>query len=360
MADQTASWNSWNGRTADNNAWGEWPVLYAQYLLRAAKQSSRTSQLYQQVLDAVARGELAATVFQDMAPAYIQARGPAYASRMAEISSRFFGRMVQIDAAAAHDLVSLVLSAPVALPPAAPPEMDPGNPILWYQKLMEYASQLGAATVAAYQGLLERVAAGEIEPNEVQAASANYLQQHLPEHLNQLGSLYLELLNSLNDLRAEYEEDFLTGVLAAAERPGQETPPALHLVAPLGETTSTSLSLTNTRPEPALVRCSVTDVRRADGVGSAFASQIAVVPAEISLPPNGQGSLLLSLRLDAHDFVPDVLYVGAIHVERAGEPRLEIPLRIAATATTKTEAAAGTRKRTKRAAAKGKPAKRQR
>jgi hypothetical protein len=330
VAEQTANWNGWNPAGASGHAPGEWPALYAQYLLRAAGQSTRASELYQRVLDSVARGELAPTVFKDLAPGFIQARGPDYSLRLAQVSARFFAGMVELDTAATRELSGLMAAAGEQPGAAPPPAYDAADPAQWYQALSDYAAQQGAQATAAYKTLLERVAAGEVAPGQVQVAASDYLQRRLPEHLNGLGTLYFDLLSALNDLRAAYEEEFLTGVLAGARRPGQEAPPALNLTAPLGTTTSASLSLTNTRAEPAVIHCALTDVRRADGVGPAFAPHVTIAPPGLTIPPGGQADLTLSLRLDAGQYTPAALYVGAVHIARAGEPRLEIPLRITA------------------------------
>ena len=265
-----------------------------------------------------------------MAPSFIQARGPAYSRQLAELSSRFFGGMVALNQAAAQALLTLGVPNGDLGPPFPPPDLDTADPIRWYQQLTEYAGQLGLQTSAAYRALLDRVAAGELAPSEVQAASTDYLAQRLPEHLNQLSRLSFDLLNGLNELRADYEEGFLAAVLATAQKPGQEAPPALNLVAPLGGTTSTSLVLSNTRATPATIRCTFTDLRRADGVGPAFIPKLVVVPDGLRVPSGGQGTLVLSLRLDENDFTPNVLYVGTVHIDREGEPRLELPLRVTA------------------------------
>jgi hypothetical protein len=140
--------------------------------------------------------------------------------------------------------------------------------------------------------------------------------------------LYFDLLNQLGRLRSEYEEDFLETVLARAKRPGQESPPAIDLTVPLGGSTSASLLLTNTRSGPALVRCTVTEVRRADGVGPAFPPDLSVAPDDLRIPPHGEALLTLSLRADEGDYDLGELYVGSVRIDRDGEHPLEIPLRI--------------------------------
>jgi hypothetical protein len=306
----------------------EWPALYAQYLTRSAGQSARSLELYQEVMDSVARGELAPTVFQDMLTSFVQARGAAYTEKLAELSMHFFSGLVQASTAYSNELAELVI--PGSSDPPTPPPYDPANPVLWYQQLTGYASQMSARAVEAYQTVLERVASGEVDPSRLQEASSKTLERRLPELLRRLSSQYFDLLNGLNDLRAAYEEEYLNGILAAANRPGQESF-AINLVAAPGETATASLSLANTRDEPATIRYTASEVRRADGVGPAFPPKITFTPDVLELQPGQEASLAMSLRLDEGEYEPQALYVGAVQIVRHGEPRLEVPLQIQAT-----------------------------
>ncbi len=281
-------------------------------------------------MDCVARGELPPTVFQDKLAGYVQARGAAYAEKLAGISTRFFSGMVQISAAYSQELAEMGMPG-VTVPPLPPPQYDPTDPYKWFQQLTEYAGQLSANAVRIYQSLMERVAAGDVSPGQLQETSASYVEHRLPEHLRHLGNLYFDLLNQLNDLRASSEEEFLTGILSTAKEREQETPFVLNLVAPLGQTASASLSLANTKDEPALTRCMATDVRRADGVGPAFRPQIMITPESLQLQPGEEASMVVSLELSEGSYDPNALYIGALRIVGHGEPDFEVPLHIMAT-----------------------------
>lgn len=307
----------------------EWPTLYAQYLTRSAAQAARSLKLYQDVMDRITGGNLPPTVFQDMLTSFVQARGALYTDQLAELSMRFFGGLVQVSTAYSNELAELVLPGSPA-PAPLPPQYDPANPVKWYQELSYYTSQLSARAVEGYQTVLERVASGEVKPGRLQEVSSDYLERRLPEMLRRLSGLYFDLLNGLNDLRTNYEEEYLNGILAMANRASQEAEFAMNLIAPLGESASASLSLANTRAEAAVIRYTVSDVRRADGVGPAFAPKIIFRPASLELQPGQEASVTLSLQLDEGDYEPQVLYVGVLQIVRHGEPRLEVPLRISA------------------------------
>ena len=281
-------------------------------------------------MQCISRGELAPTVLQDLLAAFAQARGKTYTDQLTELSMRFFSGLVQISTGYSQELVEIVMPG-FSTPAASPPQLDPADPTKWFQQLTDYAGSMSAKAVRAYQSLFERVAAGDTGLNQVQQASSTFLERRLPQHMRHMGRLYFDLLNGLNDLRVAYEEEFLSGVLATANGPEKETPLVLNMVAPLGGSTSASLSLANTRTEPARIRCGVTEVRRADGVGRAFAPKITFAPEPLELAPGEEASLMVSLQVNESDYNPGTPYVGLLYVMGHGEPRLEVPIRITAT-----------------------------
>ena len=124
-------------------------------------------------------------------------------------------------------------------------------------------------------------------------------------------------------------------MLATVNGADQEAVFALKLTAPLGETASASMSLSNTQNDRAVIRCTPADVRRADGVGPAFVPKITLTPEALELGPGEEGSLRLSLRLDEAEYDADALYVGAVYITGHQESRIEVPLRITATKVSK-------------------------
>jgi hypothetical protein len=159
---------------------------------------------------------------------------------------------------------------------------------------------------------------------------ADSTAESVVEHLGRITRLYFDLLNGLTDVRTSYEEQYLREVLATANQPGQSTPLEINLIAEVGETTSSSFSVANDSQTRAIIRCTTTDVRRADGVGPAFSPAIAIAPDELVLDPGQEASVRLGLLLDASVYEPDALYVGDLHISRTGEPRLDVPLRVTA------------------------------
>jgi len=294
----------------------DWSAAYAHYLLRAAQQTARTQSLSYLVLQRVSRGELSPATLRDALTAFAERRGGDYGTRVANASARFFSGLVQIAVGA-------------RTPP--PPPYDPADPYGWYQRLTAYAADLQQRSLDAYREQLERAARGDGS-----ASVAEEYTRRAHEQVEALGRLYFELLETIGAIGAAGEEEFLRNVLANA--PADRDAPVVELTAPLGASASAVVSLENTRTDPAVIRCLVTDVRRADGIGPSFVPKIVVDPDGLMLDPEQEGSVRLSLTLDAAIYTAGADYVGAVQVLRHGEPRLDLPLRIRAAAPVAAEA----------------------
>lgn len=330
MAVHAANFKTQSQTSASENGSAEWPVLYSQYLTRSANQSAKTLALFQDVMDCVARNELPATVLQDSLPSFIQSRGTIYTNALTEISLRFFAGIVQISHAYSNELTELAVSD-VALAPVQPPDFDTSDAAKWYQQLNDYVSKLTARAMSAYQALLQKVAAGSVSPTQFQELASTYYEQRLPTHLQHLAALYFAVLNGLSDLQSGFQEEYLRGVLASVNKGDQEMPFILNLTAPLGESASASLALANTEDSPATIRCVVNDIRRADGVGSAFIPKLVINPAAFNLRPGDEVNIMISLNLDKNIYHPDSIYVGSLSITGHSELSLEVPLQIRAT-----------------------------
>ena len=309
-------------------AWAaDWSGRYSQYLRSTASQSERTQDLYRRLMECIARGELAPQRLQDMLPAFYRARGHVYNERLSQITLRFFADLVRSVTAYSNELMQVLMPGAAAVP--APPELTSSDPTIWFQQLMDYCNQLSAHIARSYQMLVDRMAAGQLGSDQIQKTAAAHLERRLPEYLRDLAVSYFELLNGLNDLRAQSEQEFLSGVLATASRTKADSF-AIELVAALGSTANASFSIANTRDVPAVIRCELSDVRRRDGIGPAFLPNIARTPEQLQLAPGEEGRVSLALALDRDTYAAGAQYVGALHITGGCEPQVEIPLRITA------------------------------
>ena len=140
--------------------------------------------------------------------------------------------------------------------------------------------------------------------------------------------LYFDLLNTLNEVRAGYEEAYFRGVLAQADDGQGEAPAALSLRGSPGATVSASLSVTNTTGRRTRVEYRMMDVRRPDGVGRAFVPAVTFFPESVELGPDEEGKIGLSLWLDPEQYDPDAIYTGTLDVTGGAGLQTEVQVRI--------------------------------
>jgi hypothetical protein len=263
----------------------EWSASYAQYLLRAAQQTARTHGLYYLVLQRVSRGELSPVMLREALTTFSEQRGREYSDRLTQLSGQFFAGL----------------------------------------------AELHRRAVQSYQTDLERLANGGSAANGSATIAEEYTRR-ANDQMRDVGRLYFDLIGGLTEMGASVEEEYLRSVLAGT--PGHANAPVIRLTGSAGTPASAIVTLENTRAERALIRCMVTDVRRADGIGPAFAPAVAFDPDGLLLDPEQEGSVRLSLTLDAAVYEPGVDYIGAIHIIRHGEPAFDLPLNIRSSSVT--------------------------
>ena len=302
-----------------------WTTSYTEYLTRSAALSARTLNLYQLALDHMSQGKLPPTIFQDHFPAFAVAHAAEFMNRYAEIGSRFLSGVMQLGTQSWQQQSSNGSGADIQ-----PPHFDSSNPSRWYEQVAEYAGQLNARAVKAYRTQLDKVAAGETTPSEVQQQTAEQMAHDLPAYLERVTGLYFDLLNGLNDVRADYEETYFHGLLAAVRPEPGEPRVTITLAGLAGGTATASLSVTNTTGQQTRIGHRIVDVRRVDGVGPSLVPAIKFVPETLELAPDQEGPLTISLHLDPEKYDTDVIYSGVLYLTGGSDVPHELELRILA------------------------------
>jgi hypothetical protein len=304
----------------------DWSTSYSQYLARSAAISARTLNLYQLALARISQGKLPPTIFQDHFPAFATAHTPEFSRQLSVVASRFLSELVRLGASFAQQP-----NAAASEPEIVPPRFDESNPARWYEELAEYAGKLNARALRAYRTQLDRVAAGETTPSEVQQDATERMSGQLPDFMQSMTQAYFDFLNGLNDVRSKYEGTYFQGLLATAKQEDSDAPMSLDLTGPIGSTVAASLAVTNTSGQRAQIIHQVFDVRRVDGVGPSVIPDVAFAPETLELEPDEEGTLTLSLQLDLATYDVDALYTGKLRLAGASEVPLELKLRILAT-----------------------------
>ena len=309
----------------------DWSSTYSNFLSRASGQAAATLELYQLALIRVSEGKLEPTVFQTHFPKFIHAHGTLYTNRLSELGSRFLSRLVDLSSSYSRQGIGSVVPNS-GEPELVPPRFEADSPLRWFEQLAEFAGKLNNRALKAYREQLDQVAAGEKSPAQVQQNTVDYLSDRFPQLLQQLTELYFDLLNGLNDVRASYERDYFESVLALAKKPERIPPVVVDLTAPRGEAASASLSVANTSANKCDVLFRFTDVRRADGAGPAFTPELEITPPDVELAPGQEQKFRLSLRLDLAHFQEGVVYISTLFISGGDAFRVEVNLRIVATA----------------------------
>jgi len=308
----------------------DWSTSYSQYLARSAALSARTLNLYQLALERVSQGKLPPTIFQDHFPTFAVAHGAEFTNRFADVGSRFLSELVRVGCSFSQQPPDAGAAATER--ESLPPQFDASNAARWYEQIEEYAGELNARAIRAYRAQLDRVAAGETTPSEVQQHTSEQMAQQLPGYMQRIKRLYFDLLNGLNDVRSAYEETYFRGLLASAKPDDSDAPVTLTLTGPADTTPAASLSVTNTTGQRTRIGHQIVDVRRVDGAGPSLVPAIAFVPETLELGPGEEGTLTISLRLDPEQYDSDVLYTGALYLTGGSDVPLAVELRILATA----------------------------
>lgn len=322
---------AWSYRGLTEDAPSDWSTSYSQFLARAAGHASRTLQLYQEVLTCVAQGRLPATVFEEYYPSFVRANGSAYTERLTALGGEFLSCLTELNnsSAATRDEVDGEIPAPV---------FEPGNPARWFEQYADYAGGLNARAVRAYRRQLDRVATGEITPAEVQQKVVDQMSRQLPGQMQRAGQLYFAMIDRLNEIRARYEEEYFLGILALARREEHDALITLSLTGPPAGLAFASFNVTNSTAAKTAIHYVVTEIRRSDGVGAAFAPAIAIDPEVLELDPGQEQTISVSLQLVSERYEADTPYTGFLYVTGDGDLRVEMRLRIVATQVVETAA----------------------
>lgn len=302
-----------------------WSDSYAGFLAAALANVQKTLRLYQLALEHVASGRLPTSVFQEYYPRFVQRHGAAYAERLAQLGAEFMGRLAALNQRSAG-------SAGSGGEEIRPPVFQASTPERWLEQFADYSGKLGARALQAYRIQLDRVAAGELSPEDMQQHIAADLSRQFPYYAHDAARLYLELMRGLGDLRSRYEEEYFNGILALAAGTGDDSVSAVVLQAPLGEVGFKSFTITNTTDARMPIRCVATEVRRMDGVGAAFAPKVAVTPETLELDPGAEARITFSIHLEADRYTAGIPYIGYLYLGGEADRHVDLQLRIIATA----------------------------
>ncbi len=262
----------------------------------------------------------------------------AYSQRVAQLTADFLTGMIQMGSLYSHELIERILPGAIPRPDmTSVPKFDAATSSDWLSDLVRFATDENAVALSRLRLVMDKVASGELVPAEVQDISTQFQSERVWGSTTRLVELFLDLLSGLEEVHASFNEQYLRNVLGVgpSDPPGPvgaTRPDAVRVEARLGEPATIRLAVTNTEPEPIVVRCQLSGVRRADGVGPAFDPPVTTNPEYLELAPGAEATVALTVRADADHFQPDTRYEAVFRVANDSRRLLELPLNLDITA----------------------------
>ncbi len=275
----------------------------AQYLMRSALDATQFVHRHQQVVRAVARGQISPQQVDNVLTTADW--GEVQRDVVAAISA--FAQTLAQHALLPHEYASPSSDEVVANGPS-----DADRPHVDVEPL---------------SSLLARLAHPDVTTGARRRALTRLNQSAANRTLGSVATAWFAMLESVSSASLRAMNPALLTILRSAHPIGYDRE-VVELAGPIKTRVTTQLDIENTLDRAAALRCTCQEVRRADGVGPAFTPSMTVTPAQQVLGARAEGGVALSLWLDDAQFDAQAMYVGALSVESDGGTRLTIPLRI--------------------------------
>ena len=265
------------------NAADDTAAAFAQYLLQSTVASAHALHLYEQVIGCVARRQISPDTLHNSLMRAAAARAHASQTNVVSAAERFIDALLSLN-----------------------------------------------VTRDTYFADLAAVAAGTKSPSDVRRASTKQLNTTLATALSTGARAWFGLLGALAEERGRFAEQYLIDVLRCANPIGFDGD-VVELSGPMNTRLTTTVTLDNTLTGRTVIRCTASDVRRADGVGPSFTPALVFPRGRTIVEGADETQLSISLWLDGAVYETQSSYVGSLHISRDDAPRLDIPLRITPT-----------------------------
>lgn len=297
----------------------EWSLRFQEQAAEAGRLYARVARRYDELLERVARAELAPQDVQRQFRDYLQEQATASTRDLVELSVGLLAGLLYVEARYRDALLDGLL------PPAAPvpPPPDPSGVDLanWFQTLSTYAAEQSTRGVQRYQALVELVAAGQVPAARVQEEGRRFAEQRSPQFLNEVMDLGLTFVGRLQRSSTTFAEGLYDRILGPDEdvTPAPAPPLCVDLRGPAGSLATATIVVENAHPTPADVACRASEFTPRDGGGPPFRSRLEVVPARFGLAPGESRDVELRLPLDPGVFAPGADCAALLRITGAGE-----------------------------------------
>jgi hypothetical protein len=302
---------------------------YQAYVERKAASTRTTRERYSRLLERIASGEVDPKLLDRGLNWFWNAYGPEHALAISELTMHFLTEVVQLSYEQSRQLIDEMTPGsaepvePAAVSGIEPPEVDPAGWMTWFSRLVAYEEHERSAQRDALRAVVEQAATAEDAPSSADADITVVSQPSSAVLVERLASLWFDLLARLDSLNTDLGLRYLSTVVP------DDRPDAIELAGEVGESVECRFVVSNDKPDTAAVQCSVTGMRREDGIGPAFDPAAVISPDSLQLPPDGSAQISCSIAL-TDVFSVGVSYLGELRVSTGDDPALRIPIRIRA------------------------------
>lgn len=282
----------------------------AQYLLHSALDATQLLHRYQQLMGAVARRQISAAHAEE------NIARTAHSAAAADETERAVAAFVESFAQCCFVPNETAATTDVATKAA---ELDEGmdtRVIMRHQHARDaYTAQIAALAEPTVSAGARRRAL-----TRSHNASSNQL-------ISDAAAQWFTVLSAISGAQSRALAPALLETLRQIQPVGFDGH-VVELAGDLSEQVSTSITVENERDTATAVQFTVSDVRRADGIGPAFAPPVTITPAHAFLDAREISTVAVSVALDAARFADCTSYVGALRVSHDDGAAVDIPLRI--------------------------------
>jgi len=303
----------------------DWSLRFQEQAADAGRMYARVARRYDELLQRVARGEIAPEEVQRQFRDYLQDQATASTRELVASSVGLLAGLLYVEAKYRDALLDGLL--PPDSPPPPPPAAEGVDLTSWFQTLTAYATEQGTRGMQRYQALVERVAMGQIPAARVQDEGRRFVERRSPEFLNEVMDLGLRFVGRLQRSSTAFAEGLYDRVLGPDEDlPPPPAPPlCVDLHGPVGSLAAATIVVENTRSTAAEVVCRTSDFTPRGG-GPPFRSRLEVAPARFNLASGEQRDVEIRLPLDPSLFAPDADCIALLRIAGAGDQEMIVQL----------------------------------
>jgi hypothetical protein len=214
----------------------DWTTSFQALTNKAASSCASLVAQWQELLEKVARGDLAPVTLQDRLPQFPQEEAAEFYRRLAALSFEIFNGLFELQRDSTNEFMGGLLgnSAAVELSassPPAPPAADaaPEEWTRWYQSVTAFITEQNEDALSRSQVLLEKVADGKLTPANVQEFSRKFLNERALVFSRDAGEMQMRFYAKLLQLIQEFVASLFTGLGRDTSAPCDESDQPLRI-----------------------------------------------------------------------------------------------------------------------------------